>query len=469
MRLRTFTTIVAFCLVIPMAMARNYAAVPADLIFDTQTKRYGHLEYVGFYASAMRHWNFTESLAPFTNLTWIEVGSVDEAILRLEEAQDSGVKATLSVQQYIFDSEYQLKPDYLFKLSELQQKILSEGLLEDIAMVYPIDEPFLRASNSASVSRAQMYLNLLQINSEIEALFPGIPIGVLFNNKELRRSDFVIPASYTWIGFDCYENMFDCKSRPFTDYYGILLQHMSPEQSLMAVSQTWVRYRDYERGTFETKKIYEQRLERLAKNLKKRLRHHYELALSEPRMVAFIPFIWSMEPAPGQPLDSGFGADQFEENFEFGGEAFVDYLTKIARDIAEQDYVYPNLSSKQTEFSLLRPRDRYVGAILDVERNGRVSAWGLNRALSHKSLRMQLVVEHEGRDVYVSGLRRSFIYDDSLTIRQLPVLGVHGYRHRIPNAIVADLRGEDVVIKVRIYGDRATKSDFKELRKEVVL
>ena len=56
----------------------QYAIVPADQVFRTDQERYGHLEYFGFYASAMGHWNFTEELALFTNLTWIHVGSADD-------------------------------------------------------------------------------------------------------------------------------------------------------------------------------------------------------------------------------------------------------------------------------------------------------------------------------------------------------------------------------------------------------
>ena len=105
----------------PAAALAGYANVEQERIHKGHQGRYGHLEYFGFYASAMRHWNFTAELAPFTNLTWIEVASTDEAVARVAEARDNGVKAVLSVQAFAFDSEYRLKSDYAGTLAELQQ------------------------------------------------------------------------------------------------------------------------------------------------------------------------------------------------------------------------------------------------------------------------------------------------------------------------------------------------------------
>ena len=37
----------------------QYANVPEDQVFRTDQEHYGHLQYFGFYTSAMGHWNFT--------------------------------------------------------------------------------------------------------------------------------------------------------------------------------------------------------------------------------------------------------------------------------------------------------------------------------------------------------------------------------------------------------------------------
>ena len=86
---------------------------------------YGHLEYFGFYASAMGHWNFTSELAPFTNLTWIHVGSVDdpdaaiaEMVLRMEQAREAGVAVTLSIEPFLFENARgELRPEQAIRES----------------------------------------------------------------------------------------------------------------------------------------------------------------------------------------------------------------------------------------------------------------------------------------------------------------------------------------------------------------
>ena len=239
----------------------------------------------------------------------------------------------------------------------------------------------------------------------------------------------------------------------------------------MAVPQTWVTYRDYERDSYEPREFYDLRMQRLAKDLRKRLRHHYEIALSDPRFVAFIPFLWSFEPVPGKPDNIGFGADQFEWRFPQGGDKFMASLEAILYQVKTAEYAYPNLSRKQTEFSLYRPQNRYEVEILSVGKNGRVNGWAINRALPHKNLRMQLALEHNGEEVYASGLKRSFIHGELFSppsTDNLPILGAHGYRHKIPKGIVRDLRGESVVIKLRVYGDRAKSDDYHEVRQIIV-
>ncbi|MEH6569974.1 MAG: hypothetical protein V7709_12920, partial [Halioglobus sp.] len=128
----------SFTCAIPAVLAAGNDNTETISVLNSKQKRYGHLEYVGFYASAMRHWNFTEALSGVTNITWIESSSTETLMTRIAEAKNSGVKVVLSVQPLIFDPDYVVKSDFLYKLSNLQQRIAAEGLLEHIAMIYPI-------------------------------------------------------------------------------------------------------------------------------------------------------------------------------------------------------------------------------------------------------------------------------------------------------------------------------------------
>lgn len=449
------------------AMASSYQGVSADNIYKSKQQRYGHLKYMGFYASAMQHWNFTSELAPFTNLTWVDTSNQDKILARVQEARDAGVGVVLSVQPLVFNADYELRDDYLYRLATLQQSLLSAGLIDQITMVYPVDEPYRHAAKRPATTRGQIRQAIKRVNRELNTLFPGKPLGVIFSHGEVLREDFQIPESYDWIGFDCYHSLFDCDNRPQTDHYRKLLKRMTPEQSLMAVPQAWVRYDDYERESGESEADYADRKERMAGQLRKRLLHNYEIALSEPRVIAFIPFLWSMEAAPGKSENAGFGLGDFASRFPRGGDGFQRLMEDIGRQIVTGTQRYPNLSRRQTESHRLRPKNDYQLRILDVADNGTVSAWGYNRALPHKSLRMQVAVFHEGRQVYISKRRRSFILDDFGVPggpRPHNPIGVHGFRHTVPRDVLTALSGETVVVEVRIFGDRAKKDNYRRTR-----
>jgi len=452
--------------------AESYFDLPKDDIYNTKERRYGHLEYMGFYASAMRHWNYTEELAAFTNITWIETRNLDTAMARLREAREVGVQAVLSIQAIAFDSDYLLRDNYAEQVSILVERIQQEALMDTVAMVYPIDEPMLHARNSPAVSRSEMRIQLHELNTFLTDMFPSKPLGVIYHHKEVFKSDFEIPADYDWIGFDCYESLWNCNGRPFTDYYGKLLEVMTDEQMLMAVPESWIRERDYERGSLETREVWEQRKERMIKNLRKRLKHHYEIALNEPRFVAFIPFLWSMDSAAGAPEASGFGVDQFLEKFPAGGEAYIRALTDIGQQIKHQRHVNPNLRWKQTEFSFFRRESQYAGEILDVSARGKVSAWAIDSALPHKNLRMQIAVYQEGELVYLSKPKRSFVMDREISSAfsdELPATGTHGYRHTLPRDLFNSLAGKFVEIELRVLPDRAGPDDYYSARYDMLM
>ena len=130
----------------------QYASIPEADLFRTDEQRYDHLEYFGFYASAMAHWNYTEDLAPCTNLTWIhdgsaadEAGAIDAMVERMRQARDAGVQAVLSLEPFLFANKRgDLRPDVDTEgfLVELRARLESEELLDTLLMIYPKDEPF---------------------------------------------------------------------------------------------------------------------------------------------------------------------------------------------------------------------------------------------------------------------------------------------------------------------------------------
>lgn len=448
------------------AAVAQYASVSPDDVYRSDERRYGHLEYFGFYASAMGHWNFTGALAPYTNLTWIHIGSADdpdaaiEAMLqRLREARDAGVRATLSIEPFLFENARgDLRPDTEIEafLVELRARIEFEGLLDTVALMYPKDEPFREFIRFREPSFYEQYVTgevyedihavLVHANGLIKLTFPDKPIGVILSGYDIFHNFFSIPANYDWIGFDCYADLFEaCDDRSFVDFYQRLLDYMQPHQRLMAVPETWVQNGFLNRADWPD-------------ILLRRLRHHYEIALNEPRFVAFVPFIWSFEADGEVP---GLGLDRFPELFDDGvadaGTRFVDAVLAIGQQIKAGAPEFPNLAWAETEDSPHRPLDSYRGAITGISGAGLVSAWAFSDALPHKNLRVQLRVrDPRGKIVYRSAPERTFIDDDGLGEpgligRRAP--GLHGYRHRLPKPLLARYGGRRLNVELVVFAD----------------
>mgnify|MGYP001826109082 FL=1 len=263
-RLLKFMVFISLAWAVADATAQ-YGSVPEEDMFRSEERRYGHLQYFGFYASAMAHWNFTEELAPFTTLTWIHVGSrddeagaIDAMVERLRQARDAGVQAVLSIEPFVFSNQRgDLRPDEDTEnfLVDLRARIEHEGLLETVLMIYPKDEPFREFVRYRDPSFYEQYVTgevyediheiLVHVNGLIKLAFPDKPIGVILSGYELYHRFFSIPENYDWVGFDCYDSLFrSCDDRPHVDHYTRLLDYMQPHQRLMAVPETWVQNGD---------------------------------------------------------------------------------------------------------------------------------------------------------------------------------------------------------------------------------
>jgi hypothetical protein len=453
-------------LLVSLPAAAQYDNVPDWDVFDSDERRYGHLEYFGFYASAMGNWNFTEELAPFTNLTWIHVddisgpsAAIDEFVLRLGQAHGSGVHATLSLEPFLFLNEQgDLRPEAEIEefLVELRARLEFEGLLDTVAMIYPKDEPFrefVRARDPDYYEQyvtgevyAEIHAILLQVNALIKLVFPDKPIGVILSGHNLTHRFFSIPENYDWVGFDCYDNLFrSCEDRSFVQLYGRLIDFMQPHQKLMAVPETWVLNEHLNRSDWPDV-------------LLSRLRHHYEIALNEPRFVAFVPFIWSFDADNETP---GLGLNRFPELFDDGvhdrGTAFVDAVRRIGIEIKTGALEFPNMAYRETEDTVYRPPQGMRGAIMGVSGAGVVSAWAVDDALPHKNLRVQVIVRDAGgRLIHKAAPERTFIRDGELSRPEYigsGIIGVHGYRYQIPRIVLEAYRGRRVQLDLVVYAD----------------
>jgi hypothetical protein len=444
----------------------QYSDLSDEDVYRSDERRYGHLEYFGFYASAMGGWNFTEDLAPFTNLTWIHVGSadnpegaIDKMIRRLAQASDAGVQATLSIEPFLFlnaQGNPRSDSDIENFLVELRARIEHEDLLDTVAMIYPKDEPFREFVSHRDPPFHEQYItgevysdihaDLVHVNGLIKLVFPGKPVGVILSGHNLTHNFFSIPENYDWVGFDCYTNLFrSCDDRSFIQHYAHLLDFMQPHQRLMAVPETWAQ-----NGTFD--------LAYWPDILMKRMKHHYEIALNEPRFVAFIPFIWSFDAEADVP---GLGLNRFPELFDDGvsdrGTAFVSHVTRIGRQVKRGAHRFPNMAFDQTENTTHRPMQNIRGEIMSITPHGLLSAWAFNDALPHKNLRVQVLIrDARGRLIHKSKPERTFVRDPELgheTRIGRPFTGLHGYRYQFPRKIFNHHQGQTLRVELVTYAD----------------
>jgi hypothetical protein len=423
---------------------------------------YDHLRYFGFYASAMGHWNFTEELAPFTNLTWIHLGvasdpaaAIGDIVFRLQQAQDAGVQGVLSIDPFLFQDRKGTPRDDLAILDlllELRGQIESAGLVDTVAMIYPKDEPFREFVRNRDPSYIDQYVtgavyadihaDLVHVNGLVKSVFPEKPIGVILSGHELHHAFFSIPENYDWVGFDCYSDMFrGCDgNRTIVDHYERLLAYMQPHQRLMAVPEAWAR----------TKKISEPDWPEV---LLSRFRHHYEIALSEPRFIAFIPFIWSFEADNEVP---GVGLDRFEALYDDGfhnpGARLVNEAMATGFQVKHGLHQYPNLEWAETEDTQYRPAQAFRGGITGISREGQVTAWAVNDALPHKNLRYQVRLR-DARGIlrHKSPVLRTGVVDHGRGVGT--TVGLHGIRYTLPTRPFYRNLYRSMTVELLIFAD----------------
>lgn len=433
------------------AVSAQYENIPASQLYQAEQQRYEHLKYFGFYASAMESWNYTEELAGFTNLTWIHVGTaaaqadaIAEILRRVQQAEEAGVQAVLSLEPFLFrNKKGEPRPDNEIEdfLVELRAQLEFAGLADTVAMLYPKDEPFREFVRERNPDFFEQYVtgdvykdihrDLKRVNSLIRLAFPETPLGVILSGYELHHKFFSIPENYDWVGFDCYDNLFKaCDDKSFVQTYRHLLDHMQPHQQLMAVPETWASNENLHRVDWP-------------QVLQSRLLHHYEIALNEPRFVAFIPFLWSFE--AGELETPGLGLNQFGELYDFGlddaGTAFIDLVKNIGLQVKDGTQQYPNLAWDETEQTRHRPPSNIRADLMSIDNSGVISAWAVDDGLPHKSLRLQVLVRNgDGQVVHKSRKVRTNVDDPALRAAGLignAFTGLHGFRYELPPELLA--------------------------------
>lgn len=241
---------------------------------NTSSTAVNHIQYFGYYASAFEgvaDGDYTKEISDHSNLTWIVVGDV---VKKLREAKDLNMKAIVDIQWVFMDANYRLRPDMVTIWKKFAKSI--EPYRDTIAAFYPMDEPYANGKDKGR-SGNEVKTNLETVASITKSTFPEIPVAVIFSPSEVKSSK-PIPVGFDWIGFDCYGKFNDCyKDKSVTSFYNNLKSRISGTQRLMLVP--W----GYKDGYASNKDINDRN---------NAAGQYWNLALSEPLVIAVIPFLY---------------------------------------------------------------------------------------------------------------------------------------------------------------------------------
>jgi hypothetical protein len=240
-----------------------------------------HIEYFGYYASAMSGvgtGNYIQETSSHSNLVWIREFCGQSEVSKLQQARARGMKAVLDVGCNFFDFRtLKLLPE-----KEIERRLAGlipriQPYLDTIAAFYPLDEPF-HIGKKKGISYGYMGEQLRTVNRVLKSLFPTIPIAVIITTEAINSPEVRVPENYDWVGFDCYGSWVQCQeSGSIPSLYARMLAKLKPHQKTMVIADANIR---------EHAGSEEQR------QLANRAGLYFNLAASDPRVIAFIPFIY---------------------------------------------------------------------------------------------------------------------------------------------------------------------------------
>ncbi|MBU2109537.1 hypothetical protein KKB71_01080 [Patescibacteria group bacterium] len=239
------------------------------------------LKYFGFY-STPEYWGESKD---FSNVVFMPAGNIID-VFKLWIAAIYNQKVIISVDSIFLEynpdmeKKISLRIDYRERWDKYARIIAPYARY--IAAFYSIDEPYLNGENMG-LSREEVKNLCEAINIEIKAKFPNIPIVVVFAAAAVDET-LEIPSGYDWVGFDYY-GTFD----PILPIFNILKNKLLDGQKIILVADG-VAF-----GT--TPPSLEEQEAWVV-----RAQQYYELASSDPVVVAMIPFLWPSIQGPNEYL-----------------------------------------------------------------------------------------------------------------------------------------------------------------------
>lgn len=175
----------------------------------------------------------------------------------------------------------------------------SGGHIADyVDYLYPIDEPLLNFNRvNLDVNIAYEFLEKGLQSLKIATGNKSIMVAV--THEEATSDNHNFPASFDIVGYDCYKSLLNCGGDKIFEIIskmesGILSEH----QKIMLIPEAW----------YDPAKILEKNESGLSESevfknyeydINSRLKMNYEIAINDPRIVYFKPFVWTSAATDG--------------------------------------------------------------------------------------------------------------------------------------------------------------------------
>lgn len=219
--------------------------IPAPTIFR-------HDLYYGYYGSDDAQ---VDQTSGHVNLAWEMRWDGDAAAIK--RLQTHHLPTVLSVQWPLYGESTKALPDAVAGLRALFDQYRASGVLQQIIVLYPIDEPDGRGFNDPDVLVGN---SLLRGVAAEYAELSGVKLGVIYST----HWSFPGISSYDWVGFDDYGQ----RSGIFVNgEYDRLKNTLRPNQRIILVpggADPW----------------------------KQDPTEFFNMAENDPQVVALVPFIW---------------------------------------------------------------------------------------------------------------------------------------------------------------------------------
>lgn len=447
----------------------------------TDIGKASHLKYFGYFWNGVREktWSvgpdfyeqssttvdYIDEVKDHSNLTWISMknGYYKDTTRQLKLAKKYGMKAVLDIVGIVMvdpkkPGGLSIRRDYENIETELREewkkRVVDHGLEDTVITLYPMDEPYkrlrelakteLKGANKQKSSHMQRELDKLfrkdktlaamklitdhldRINTVAKKV-TGKKTAVFLHPTIANKTEIPLPPSYDWIGFSCYTGPARCggQKKSMTELMSRLLQRMQPHQKFMYAAEAFQQFIRHPKDVTSVN------------DLNHRMKIAYEIALNEPRFVAFIPFIWRSYKGGGKDISRG--ARDIPE--------IIPTLKEIGMQIIYDQKIMPSS----------RYADRYSadGNVENKTADGLIGGWAIDYDVPH--LPSDLLIEVDGDIVEELSTEAQGFAVDAHTNKHLKTVGRHLFEYELPESL-KDRRSHTVKVIALNYHDSSRKN-----------